>query len=212
MIDGPVWERVADVLRDPAIIMAEVERRRQDGDLDREIEALDRLLASTVDKQARLARRVAAIDDDDAAAPLLVELRSLAATKTTTERRRDELAQRIADRAAENAKVQTLADWCATVNANLDTLTYEERRMALTWLGVEVQVYRTDARDEDGDPLPRWAMTLAPLMPERDIVYGSTYRMTAASRSCGMRDCSEAPSDRAPRTMSVVVSTNRTLH
>jgi hypothetical protein len=51
--------------------------------------------------------------------------------------------------------------------------------MALTWLGVEVQVYRTDARDADGDPLPRWSLTLSPLMPESDIVYGSTCRMTA---------------------------------
>ena len=65
-IDGPVWERVVEVLRNPDVIMAEVERRRQDGDLEHDLAALDKLIATTAEKQARLARRVAAIDDDDA--------------------------------------------------------------------------------------------------------------------------------------------------
>ena len=108
---------------------------------------------------------MAAIEDDDAAAPLLAELRALAETKAATQQRRDELERRIADRENENARVQSLAEWCAKVNANIETLTYEERRLALTWLGVDVRVFRREARDADGQPLPRWTMTMAPHTP-----------------------------------------------
>ena len=175
LVDGPVWERVAEILRNPEIIAAEVSKQRANGSLERDLASINRHLESIATKQSRTAKAIAAVDDDDAATPLLAELRSLASSKTEAERRRDELQQRIADQRDEDARIQTLADWCARVNANIDTLTYEDRRLALTWLGVDVRAYRLGAVDASGKPLPRWTMTMAPL-PERFAVENGSSR------------------------------------
>jgi site-specific DNA recombinase len=171
LIDGPVWERVCEVLRDPAIIAKEVNRYRTDGGFDRDLAAITKQFASVADKQGRTARAIAAVDDEDAAAPLLAELRALAARKKALEVERNTLTQRIADRATEDAKLQTLTDWCSLVGTNLDTLSYDEKRLALDALGVKVRVYRSGATDEAGEPLPRWEVTLRPVSPTVDVVY-----------------------------------------
>ena len=161
LIDGEVWQRVAEVLRNPAIVAREVERRRQSGSLDRDLAALDRRIEALTDKQGRMARRVAEIEDDDVAAPLIVELKSLAAQKATALRERDDTARRIADRAEEDARVRSLSEWCSRVGANLDALSYAEKRLALEALGVKVRLYLPGSVNEDGTARPRWEMTMA---------------------------------------------------
>ena len=173
-LDGPVWERVASLLHNPETIAREVARYRTDGGLDRDVEALDKQLTVTSEKQARTARAIAAVDDDDAAAPLLVELKALANRRKALEAERDAVNQRMADRDAEAANVQTLADWCSRVGANLGTLSYAEKRLALQALGAKVSIYRKGARDEAGNVLPRWELALRPLSPTTDIVNGPT--------------------------------------
>src|SRR5215213_9170526 len=74
LVDGPVWERVSDVLGDPSIIAREVARHRSEGGLDRDLDAIEKQRATIANKQARTARAIATVDDDDAAAPLIVEL------------------------------------------------------------------------------------------------------------------------------------------
>jgi site-specific DNA recombinase len=74
LVDGPVWARVAEVLRNPEIIAAEVARHRTDGGLERDLASINRHIESIATKQLRTAKAIAAVDDDDAAAPLLAEL------------------------------------------------------------------------------------------------------------------------------------------
>jgi site-specific DNA recombinase len=174
IIDGVVWQKVCDVLRDPAIIAAEVAKQRDGGGLERHLTALEATLERIVKKQRNLATLAGSVDDPEAAAPLVAELKVLSASKQAGERERDELERRIANQAAESAKMQSLADWCGRVNANLDTLTYEERRMALTWLGVEVRTYRLGTSDASGTPYPRWELTMRP-NPDMATVYDSTH-------------------------------------
>jgi site-specific DNA recombinase len=180
VVDGPVWAAVSTVLREPEIIAREVARHRTDGGLDRDLAAIERQLPAIADKQGRTARAIAAVDDDDAAAPLLAELKNLADRKKALEAERDHAIERIADRAAENARLQTLTDWCALVGTNLDSLSYDEKRLALDALGVQVRVYRPNATDETGAPLPRWEVMIRPASPETDIVYRSTRQMRGA--------------------------------
>ena len=160
LLDDAVWTKVAEVLRDPQIIAREVARHRQDGGLERARAALEKQILSLTDKQARIAKRVADIEDDAVAAPLIAELRSLAARKTAAEHELSTTEQRIADRAAEDAKVRNLTTWCERVGANLDRLSYTERRLALEALGVQVRVYSNRIPDENGEPYPRWTVTL----------------------------------------------------
>nr|MBA2596489.1 hypothetical protein [Chloroflexia bacterium] len=172
-IDPIVWEKAAGVLRDPGIVAAEVAKRRQDGGLDRDRAAIDKHIAGLADKQGRIAKRLADIDDDDVAAPLVAELQTLSARKKAAEAERDALRRRIADRDAETARVATLAEWCQTVAANLDVLTYDEKRLALTALGVKVRVFKQDATDADGTPYPRWEIDMCPASPIEHVANSS---------------------------------------
>jgi site-specific DNA recombinase len=176
LIDGPVWQRLTEILRDPAIIAAELARQRTDGGLDEKVAAMERHLTGLADKQTRVARAIAAVNDDDAATPLIAELKSLAEQKKAVERERDALVQRIADRDEEAAQVQSFAAWCQTVAANLDTLTYDEKRLALHALGVQVRVWTKNARDEAGEPLPRWDLQVRLLTPSPSLVSYTTRR------------------------------------
>src|SRR5215217_3417280 len=164
VLDPIVWEKVATVLRDPEIIAREVAQRREDGSLPRDLAAVERMLATVADKHARIAKRVAAIDDDDVAAPLMAELHALATSKKTAERERDDLRQRVADAEADTTRLRSLSEWCQRVAANLDALTYDERRLALDGLGVAVEIWRPGSTDEQGKPYPRWQIWLNPAL------------------------------------------------
>jgi site-specific DNA recombinase len=173
ILDPAVWESVSEVLRDPTIIARAVAEHRTDSGLERELAAMDKRLQTIVSKQQHIAKAIPTLDDEDAVAPLLVELQNLAASKTATERECDLVRQRIADAEAEAANVRTLSEWCSRVGTNLDTLTYDERRLALDALGVKVRVYRNGATDEAREPLPRWTLMLTPVSATNDIAYGS---------------------------------------
>ena len=67
-------------------------------------------------------------------------------------------------------KVRGLTAWCQTVAANLDTLTYDERRLALTALGVQVRVWQVGATGSDGESLPRWQVEMKPAPSSEPIV------------------------------------------
>ena len=183
-IDPRVWAKAVTILRDPGVVAAEVAKRRRDGGLERDLVAIEKDIASVADKQARIAKRLADIDDDDVAAPLVAVLQAMSARKKAAEGERDALRRRIADRDAETARVATLADWCQTVAANLDTLTYDEKRLALTALGVKVRVYKQGSVAADGTPYPRWDMTMRPVSPGEHIVYSSTRRSSRPPRHC----------------------------
>ena len=173
VLDPAVWESVSEVLREPTIIARAVAEHRTDGGLERELAAMEKRLQTIVSKQQRIAKAITTLDDEDAVAPLLMELQNLAASKTATERECDLVRQRVADAEAEEANVRTLIEWCSRVGANLDTLTYDERRLALDALGVKVRVYRSGATDGAGEPLPRWSLTLSLVSSTNDIAYGS---------------------------------------
>jgi site-specific DNA recombinase len=173
IIDPIVWGLVREVLSDPGIIARELDAHRIDGGLDRDLAALDTRLAASATKQTTLARRIAVVSDD-AAEPVMAELELVVAAKRTMEADRAELVRRIADTETDRARVRTLTEWIATVSANLETLTYDERRTALAALGVRVLTHRPGATDETGNPLDRWEVTMQPLSSEGAIALGST--------------------------------------
>lgn len=174
-IDAQVWANVCRVLRSPGIIAAELDKHRNDGGLERDLSALDTRLAAIATKQTNLARRVAMLSDD-AAAPLMAELELLAAAKRTMAQDRAELLHRMADVEADAAKVRTLTDWAGHFAAKLDTATYEQKRQALEALGVQVFINKPGSLDADGEPRPRWYMTMRPLALGAPVVYASARR------------------------------------
>jgi hypothetical protein len=150
------------------------EPKRADDTCRYGLEAIERLLAGITRKQANLATLAATVDDAEAAAPLVAELKALAERKKATEAERNTLRQGISDAEADATKVRDLTAWCQTVASNLDTLTYDERRLALTALGVQVRVWRPGTVSRDGVPLPRWEIEMKPAPSSEPIVLRST--------------------------------------
>jgi hypothetical protein len=105
-----------------------------------------------------------ALLSEAAGQPLLADLELLAQERRRLEAERAVvLAQRAGWEQAE-ARLDDLQDWCRRMALNLETLTYDERRAALTTLGVEVLGYRADHT-------PRYEITARiPLTPWRDML------------------------------------------
>jgi site-specific DNA recombinase len=192
LLDGPVWEQVAAVLQDPAIIEREVGRHREDGGLDRDLAAVEKQIAAVAEKQTRTARAIAVVNDDDAAAPLLAELPKLAERKKALHGERDELARKIADRQSERVRVRSLTSWCEHVSANLATLSYAERRDALVALGVDVRVWKAEKLDGRRNAMPRWEGRMRPVISDA-LVFSSTGGTAADLRSTATCCSTSAP-------------------
>lgn len=111
------------------------------------------------------------IVDDATAEQLSVELKALSDETRAAQAERDALRDRLADAAADTARLHSLEVWAETVAANLDTLTYDEKRLALDALGVRVRSYRIGTVDETGRPYPRWAVSINPTTPQPAFLY-----------------------------------------
>ena len=158
ILDGAVWSRVVEVLRDPEIIAGEVARLGDRQAATANLDSLDRRIAELVKRQAKVARLVTSLDDEDAAAPLVHELRSLAGQKRQLGGERDRLIAQEEVSACDAQRLSDLAAWCERVTANLALLGYDEKRRVLDALAVDVRVWRADHE-------PRWHLTMS--VPDR---------------------------------------------
>jgi hypothetical protein len=134
ILDEAVWSTVEDVLKRPEIITVEVERMPGSDTSQADLESIYR-------RRTNLTKRLALFDDDDSAAPLVHELqllsdqrRQLDAEQTTIQDRREgwESAQ---------VRLHDLQHWCQVQARNLDTLAYEQKRLALEAMNVEAHVW-----------------------------------------------------------------------
>jgi site-specific DNA recombinase len=177
MIDPIVWDTVSQILLTPERVVREFLRHRQDGGLERELAAVDTRLAALVAKRQKGTKRLLIVDDATAKT-LAADLRALSEEVRVIEAERDSLRRRIADQeqgAQEAEMLDTLLD---TLVANIDSLTYAEKRRTLDALGVKVRTYRIGTVDETGKPYPRWAITLEPTLPlppsQSALLYGTS--------------------------------------
>lgn len=153
LLDGAVWQRVLGVLRDPSLIAREAARRRQDGRFAADLDIVGRRIADVEKRQATLTRLMSEIEDADAAAPLVAELRNLASQKKELTAERETLETGQAAQRADEDRLINLTEWCCRVSANLESLSYLERRDVLAALGVSARVWRKDHT-------PRWEITM----------------------------------------------------
>ena len=151
VLDAAAWERVAGILRRPETIAAEVERLHRNDPTDAELAAVDRSLQAVGRQQGNLARRLALVDDE-AATAVAEEINALATRKRRLEQERADLVTRQAGWQAAQERLESFEAWCGRVSATLESLTFEQRRLALDALGVQARVYR-------GDHDPRYVIT-----------------------------------------------------
>src|SRR5215213_3555616 len=141
VLDPAVWERVRAVIVDPTTVAREVGRLRENDPTADDLRAVRRLVADVERQRTNLTSALAILDDPEAAAPLVAQLRALAERRRALDTEEAALAQRQASWQSAWLDVGNLAKWCATVSGRVDTLTWRERRMALSALGVSATIY-----------------------------------------------------------------------
>jgi hypothetical protein len=141
-VEAWVWEKIAAVLRDPSIITAEVQRRREEGPdpvLSGDLETAQRRLANIDKQQERLLRRYSEADDDSFPWELVErEIASLEREKAQLTSAIAELEDRLAQQEQVTGQLDALNAYCERVRRNLDTCGFEEKRLAIEALGVRV--------------------------------------------------------------------------
>lgn len=140
--EGLVWAKVADLLRDPQTIKLELERRRTEGVdetayLLADLKTAKTTLQNTEGELQRIVRRAATADDD------LWEMFQEQIKLKTTERQRlmalvEETEARIAAQSADAANLAALTEYCERVRGNLDNFGFDDKRLALSALNLQL--------------------------------------------------------------------------
>jgi site-specific DNA recombinase len=140
-LDAAVWNHLERLLTQPETIAAELAQLQNDDPTAHDLTAIERQLAEVTRRQGNLARQLGQLCDD-AAEPVVVELNALAARKQQLSQEHERVLARRASWEAAQGQLKELAAWCQDVGANLKTLSYRERRLALEALGVRAQVWQ----------------------------------------------------------------------
>ncbi len=141
-VEAWAWERVSAILRDPRLIAAEVERLRHGGPdsaLAGQLEAARGLLGKLEKQQERLIRRFGASDDDSFPWELVDrEISRLQQEKGQIQATIGQIEQRLAEQLATVEQLGALTAYCERVAKNLDGFGFDEKRLALEALAVQV--------------------------------------------------------------------------
>lgn len=142
VLDAAVWEKVRVVMGDPDRIATEVRRMQGDDPTTTDLAAIDRALRACEKERSNYLAAIATMIHPDAntAVASQVESAEERVAKLTAEREAVVSRRRLWQSA--NDRLGELTIWCRTVAANLDRLTYQERRSALLALGVTAGAYR----------------------------------------------------------------------
>lgn len=145
-LDTLVWGKIVNFLTNPTLVEQQLRDHQSQTDTTAAaIAGIDQALAEVDRQTGNLVQSLAALDDT---APVISELNRLNARKQSLSRERQQLAMSKTTSVSTSAQIQELWEWCAVTAANLETLTYAERREILFALGITVRVYtyHTDPR------------------------------------------------------------------
>ena len=138
-----VWSEVAARLRDPDLVAREVAGMRASGPdpaLLAERASIEGQLQRVERRQKRLVARLREIDDEDF--PWKVYEEEVASAEREKLQHRAKLAEtdhKIAAQEARVVQLESLADYCATVAANLDAFEFDDKRLALEAMEARVE-------------------------------------------------------------------------
>jgi site-specific DNA recombinase len=145
-MDSWVWESVLAFLRDPSRIEQELERQRQTGpdpSLTSDVEIAESALDRVEKQQARVVQRYAqTLNDTDFPSHLLEqEIKRLEAEKQQLAATLLEARERLSAQRQTTAHLEALVAYCQQIREDLEdpeTFSFEEKRLALDALGVQV--------------------------------------------------------------------------
>lgn len=140
--DRLVWNEVAALLKKPELVTGELARRQADSGAreqwQTELEQVERRLGALAREQQRLVRlyRYGEIDDSY----IERELQRLTKERESLILERKGLEERLGEKPITPDDLQAVKEYCKQVAQNLESLSFEEKRLALEVLQVKVTV------------------------------------------------------------------------
>jgi len=144
VLDEVVWSRVESFLTRPDVIAGELERLQSDDPTQADLDTVERGISDAKRKIGNLTRALAMFEEPEAAAPLVAEIEALRRQQRSLEAERVAVLARRTGWAEGQRRLADLQRWCQRVSTRLGELTYEQKRLALEALGVEVRVWKAD--------------------------------------------------------------------
>ncbi len=142
-LDGFVWAKVETLLKQPEVILAELDKMKHGDDpVAQDIVMLDRRLHEEERRAANLARRIADLDDDSVAETLLNQLKVV---NQAIHRLREERELVCAPKGRWEqalAGANRVEAWVEAMQDAVSDLSDEEKRLLLEALDIRVRVYR----------------------------------------------------------------------
>jgi site-specific DNA recombinase len=140
-IEPMVWEKVKEVLKDPSVILRELEKRNEkiksaDVGLDDQLRLLDKRIARTELSLQQLVRlyHLGEIDDNH----IIRESRKVKADKARLIQEKEALKKRMEARITTEYQIGALKRYCETVSANIEDFGFAEKRLALEALNISL--------------------------------------------------------------------------
>jgi site-specific DNA recombinase len=146
-VEAWAWEQLEAILRNPSIIIAEVERRRThgpDATLIATRETAARMLAKLERQRERLVRRYAEADDEFPWELVEREIARVEAERRTAQATLAEIDQRLAEQERTIVQLDDVRAYVERVGANLDDADFATKRAA-----VEALVERIEANGRE---------------------------------------------------------------
>jgi site-specific DNA recombinase len=141
LLDRLVWAKVAGLLADPAVLAEELERRRQHDPTEADLEAADRTLAGLAAQRRNYIDNLGFVSGQ-AAALIAGKLAEIERDEARLTAERAAIVRRRRTWQAAQVRLEDLQRWCRRAGADLDHLTFDERRDVLHVLNVRAAVFK----------------------------------------------------------------------
>lgn len=143
LLDSAVWKHVETLLKQPEVIALELERMRAEDPSAQDLSTVERDISNVARQQLNLVEQLANVSGS--VTDLVTQkLNTLEALRRQLEIEQQVVLSRQEAWAAALGRIGELDAWVANVAANLDALTYDEKRLALDALNVQVKLWPTD--------------------------------------------------------------------
>ena len=144
-LDEVVWSHIVDILSSPELIQERLSRRTQEDPTRYEREIIERQLSEVNRKLANIRRSIASIEDEDFQAQLIKDANDFSKRKSTLLEEQELLNARLQQWFSSHQEIVSVSTWVSKVKQTLtDSLTMEQKRMALSALGVTVRTWKKD--------------------------------------------------------------------
>jgi hypothetical protein len=144
-LDRDVWEWIKLLLENPSYIEQHAQKQAESDHSAEQLDSIELTLAELAQRAANVATIAALTTQPSAQAELALQLDSLAEQTDRLKKRQEEMLEIKAAHERVTAMLNSLSDVVETRWAEIENMTYAEKRDVLAELGVKVTVFPPDA-------------------------------------------------------------------